>query len=73
MWGVEELHGDRIVLRLVVRTLPLAQWDVARELRARLKRAFDDAGIDLAVPTLISTRDAHPNPNGEGRGAQTDG
>lgn len=73
VWGVEELHGDRVVLRLVVRTLPLAQWDVARELRARLKRAFDEAGIDLAVPALITTRDAGPNPNGEDRAPQTDG
>jgi small conductance mechanosensitive channel len=73
VWGVEELHGDRVVLRLVVRTLPLAQWDVARELRARLKRAFDEAGIDLAVPALITSRDDRPNPNGEDRAAQTDG
>jgi moderate conductance mechanosensitive channel len=73
VWGVEELHGDRVVLRLVVRTLPLAQWDVARELRARLKRAFDEAGIELAVAALITTHDTRPNPNGEDQAPQTDG
>ncbi len=51
VWGVEELTGDRIVIRLAVRTLPLAQWDVARELRVRLKAAFEEAGIQLAVPS----------------------
>ena len=51
VWGVEVLTGAQIVIRLAVRTLPHAQWDVARELRARLKAAFDDAGIHLAVPT----------------------
>jgi small-conductance mechanosensitive channel len=51
VWGVEVLTGAQIVIRLAVRTLPHAQWDVARELRERLKVAFDDAGIHLAVPT----------------------
>ena len=55
VWGVEELGGDRVVIRLVVRTVPLAQWDVARELRARLKVAFEEAGIRLAVAQLITT------------------
>jgi len=56
--GVEDLTGDRVVLRLIVRTLPLAQWDVARELRARLKVAFEEAGIRLAVDQVMTT----PNP-----------
>jgi small-conductance mechanosensitive channel len=55
VWGVEALEGDRVVIRVVQRTMPLAQWDVARELRARLKVAFEDAGIRLAVAQLITT------------------
>ncbi len=73
VWGVEALQGDRIVLRLVVRTIPLAQWDVARELRARLKRAFDDAGISLAVAALITGRETRPTSNDEDRTVQPDG
>jgi small-conductance mechanosensitive channel len=48
VWGVEDVGGSGVVVRLVVKTLPHAQWQVARELRARLKRAFDDAGIAMA-------------------------
>jgi small-conductance mechanosensitive channel len=66
VWGVEHLEGDRVVIRLVVRTLPLAQWDVARELRARLKLAFEAAGIELAVAQLITTRAGRPTPRGDG-------
>lgn len=49
VWGIEALAGDHVVLRVVVRTVPLAQWDVAREFRARLKTAFEAAGLELAV------------------------
>ncbi len=50
VWGVEALSADGVVLRLVVKTVPLAQWDVQRELRERLKAAFDAAGVSIAVP-----------------------
>ena len=66
VWGVEALEGDRVVIRVVVRTRPLAQWDVARELRARLKVAFDTSGIRLAVAQLITTGDGHAARRGGG-------
>ena len=47
VWGVEHLTGDGPVLRLVLKTKPLKQWDVAREVRARLKVALDDVGLRL--------------------------
>jgi small conductance mechanosensitive channel len=50
VWGVEDIGIGGIVVRLVVKTLPLEQWAVARELRARLKAAFDEAGIAMPVP-----------------------
>jgi len=49
VWGVEDIGQAGILIRLVVKTVPLEQWDVARELRARLKQAFDAAGIKLPV------------------------
>jgi len=33
-----------------MKTLPLKQWDVAREYRRRLKKAFDAAGIQIPFP-----------------------
>ncbi|MGZ4617288.1 MAG: mechanosensitive ion channel family protein [Frankiaceae bacterium] len=47
VWGVEQLTADAVTLRLVVKTAPLRQWEVARVLRERLKVALDEAGIDF--------------------------
>jgi small conductance mechanosensitive channel len=49
VWGVEDIGVGGILLRLVVKTVPLEQWNVARELRARIKAAFDVAGVSLPV------------------------
>ncbi len=43
--GIESLEPDRVILRVVVRTLPQQHDRVARELRGRVKRALDEAGI----------------------------
>jgi small conductance mechanosensitive channel len=45
--GVESLAPGRVVIRVVVRTRPQEQWRVERELRVRIKRALDEAGIAL--------------------------
>lgn len=50
VWGIEAFGADGVVIRLVVKTAPLAQWKVGRELRARIKRAFDAAGIEIPFP-----------------------
>ena len=38
------------MLRLVVKTTPSQQWRVSRELRERVKVAFDDEGIEIPFP-----------------------
>ena len=55
VWGVEELGPDGIRVRLVAKTRPLEQWKVARELRARLKVAFDQAGIEVSAQKVLTT------------------
>jgi len=50
MWGVEQLGASGIALRLVVKTTPSAQWKVSRELRERIKLAFDEEGIEIPFP-----------------------
>ena len=50
VWGIEELGADGVSIRLVVKTLPAAQWGVLRELRSRLKEALDGAGIEIPYP-----------------------
>jgi small conductance mechanosensitive channel len=52
VWGIESISAEAIVIRLVVKTRTSAKDEVARELRARLKRTLDSAGIRL--PALNS-------------------
>jgi small conductance mechanosensitive channel len=46
VWGVQAVATDEVVVRLAARTAPLRQWEVARELRERVKNALDAAGHD---------------------------
>lgn len=66
VWGVETLAADGVNIRLVVKTAPLEQWKVARELRQRLKEAFDEAGIEIPLPQrslwIRSSPDEAPSP-----------
>ncbi|MDX2192578.1 MAG: mechanosensitive ion channel family protein [Gemmatimonadales bacterium] len=48
--GVQALADSAVVLRLWVRTTPGAQFEVARELRRRLKRRLDAEGIAIPFP-----------------------
>jgi small-conductance mechanosensitive channel len=62
VWGVEELGPEGIRVRLVAKTRPLEQWKVARELRARLKVAFDQAGIEVSAQKVLTTGDGQGQP-----------
>ena len=48
VWGAQEVSSTEVVMRVVVKTAPLRQWEVEREMRARLKAAIDAAGIRSA-------------------------
>ena len=50
MWGVEQLGANGVVLRLVIKTTPSEQWRVGREVRQRVKAAFDAEGIEIPFP-----------------------
>ncbi len=50
VWGVEQFAPDGVTIRLVVKTQPSEQFAVMRELRRRLKAAFDEAGIEMPFP-----------------------
>ncbi len=51
VWGVQDLTPNWITVRVVLKTAPLEQWAVAREMRQRIKYRFDHEGIELAHPT----------------------
>ena len=54
--GIEALEDAGFRIRMRIRTVPHRQWEVARELRFRLKQAFDMAGVDMTTPASSSTR-----------------
>ncbi|WP_448563334.1 mechanosensitive ion channel family protein [Trichothermofontia sp.] len=52
--GVEQLDHTGATIRLWIKTLPLKQWEVAREYRRRLKLAFDREGIAIGKPQQVT-------------------
>jgi moderate conductance mechanosensitive channel len=47
VWGVQHHGPDGVQIRVVIPTKPLRNWDLSRQLRERLKYAFDAAGIRM--------------------------
>jgi small-conductance mechanosensitive channel len=54
VWGVESVYSDAVVMRLVAKTLPMHQTEVARELRERVKTALDQPA-DGAAPVIAAS------------------
>lgn len=48
--GIDEFADSQVTIKLRIKTVPLKQWEVARELRRRIKKAFDVAGIEIPFP-----------------------
>lgn len=46
----EDLTGESVMLRAMVKTVPSKQWDVQRELRSRIRSALAAEGVPLALP-----------------------
>jgi small conductance mechanosensitive channel len=51
--GVEKFDESQMIIRMMVKTAPLKQWDVGRELRRRIKIRFDEKGIQLPYPHRV--------------------
>jgi len=50
---VEEFAESAVIIKILGDTLPIKQWDVAGELRKRLKVAFDKEGIEIPFPQRV--------------------
>ncbi len=50
IWGIESISAEALVIRLVMKVRGPEQFEIARELRLRLKLALDDLGV--ALPAL---------------------
>lgn len=51
--GLERFGESQLVIRIMVKTMPLKQWDVGRELRKRIKKRFDEEGIQMPFPHRV--------------------
>lgn len=51
--GVVKLGDSEMVIRVVAHTQPFEQWGVERELRKRIKQAFDREGIEIPYPRRV--------------------
>ncbi|WP_447037478.1 mechanosensitive ion channel family protein [Streptomyces sp. DSM 118878] len=69
LWGPVEILGldsvllDSMVVRVSARTMPGQSLSVERELRWRIKRAFDEAGIRIVggLPVAVAENAADPS------------
>lgn len=50
VFGLEALADSSVNIRIGIKTRPLEQWGVGREMRRRVKRAFDEQGIEIPFP-----------------------
>jgi small-conductance mechanosensitive channel len=48
--GVENFSDSAVTVRARIKTKPLEQWNIGREYRRRLKKAFDAQGIEIPFP-----------------------
>jgi small-conductance mechanosensitive channel len=51
--GVDALGDSSVNIRVMVKVRPGRQWDVARELRRRIKHRFDKDGIEIPFPQRV--------------------
>ena len=48
--GVDDFADSAVTIKIRLKTVPLKQWMVGRELRRRIKKAFDARGIEIPFP-----------------------
>lgn len=50
--GVDNFGDSAVVIKCMIKTQPLKQWEVGRELRRRIKNRFDELGIEIPFPHM---------------------
>jgi small-conductance mechanosensitive channel len=50
VFGVDQFADSAVVMKARFKTKPIEQWAVGREYRRRLKKAFDERGIEIPFP-----------------------
>jgi small conductance mechanosensitive channel len=50
MLGVDQFADSAVIIKCRIKTLPIKQWNVGREMNRRIKKAFDARGIEIPFP-----------------------
>jgi small conductance mechanosensitive channel len=50
MLGVDQLGDSAIVIKFFMKTQPMKRWGVKREMLRRIKKRFDELGIEIPFP-----------------------
>lgn len=48
--GVDQFTGSAVILKARIKTVPIQQWTVGREMNRRMKKRFDELGIEIPFP-----------------------
>ncbi|MBU2235430.1 mechanosensitive ion channel family protein [Patescibacteria group bacterium] len=51
--GLDKFGPSELLLKVVAKTRPGKQWEMARELRKRIKTTFDEEGIEIPFPQRV--------------------
>jgi small conductance mechanosensitive channel len=50
MLGVDRFDDSAVIIRCRIKTMPIKQWRVGREMNRRIKKTFDAKGIEIPFP-----------------------
>jgi small conductance mechanosensitive channel len=53
IYGVDAFEPSQLVLKGRIKTVPLKQWFVGRELRKRIAKEFRERGIHIPLPRMV--------------------
>jgi len=65
MLGVDQFGDSVVIIKFFIKTRPLMQWNVKREMLRRIKKKFDELGIEIPFPhrTVYHRRESDTKPH----------
>jgi small conductance mechanosensitive channel len=48
--GVDQFADSAVIIKARIKTRPIKQWSVGREFNRRMKKRFDELGIEIPFP-----------------------
>jgi small conductance mechanosensitive channel len=50
--GVDKFADSAVIIKARIKTMPIQQWTVGREMNRRIKKRFDELGIEIPFPHI---------------------